>query len=225
MRNFLKFIYYSVFCAVFSLGMHQNLLCVLDKDKKIDQVSGLNPVSEHKHSSHHHSHGHSSHHHHHSSHRHLNYHSSSTAKSLIHEHDKKIEKDDKNKLEKVAVKQSQAVTPEIVPQKIETSEKSVFIFNSYTERRGDPKMLAIHCAQCKAFVMDYQKDGPGRLLRCYLDRIHRPYALKMLQYKKFSISTSPKLHCPTCKKVIGIPMIYKMEQRPAYKMLFGKFYF
>lgn len=111
-------------------------------------------------------------------------------------------------------------------QKKEKKEPDIqFIYDSYTARRGEPKMLEIKCAQCDRYVISYQKDGPGALLRCYLDRIHAPSHIKDRQYDRFDVSRSPLLRCQNCKSTIGIPMIYQLENRPAYRMLKHRFYF
>jgi hypothetical protein len=103
-------------------------------------------------------------------------------------------------------------------------EKPQFIYDNYTEKRGAPKMLQIFCKSCRRHIMDYQKDGPGRLLRCYLDRIHYPDSLYELQFKKFDVKKFPYLRCK-CLKVIGHPMVYFSENRPAYRMVADNFYF
>lgn len=100
-----------------------------------------------------------------------------------------------------------------------------FIYDAYTERRGEPKMLEIMCCRCDRWVMNYQKDGPGALLRCYLDRIHAPRDLKERQYARFDVRKFPRLRCNSCDSIIGIPMIYALENRPAYKMFKNAFYF
>jgi hypothetical protein len=99
-----------------------------------------------------------------------------------------------------------------------------FIYDRYTARRGIPKMLDIHCNECGDILIKYQKDGPGRLLRCYLDRIHAPISLKGLQYERFDIKTSPYLSCEYCRLIIGKPMIYAPESRPAYHLVHNSFY-
>ncbi len=76
-------------------------------------------------------------------------------------------------------------------------------------------MLAMTCGQCKAYIMSYQKDGPGPLMRCYLDRIHHPEELEQ---------RSPKLVCLECGVVVGSPMMYEKEDRPAYLMRPGYFF-
>jgi len=91
------------------------------------------------------------------------------------------------------------------------------------KRRGAPAMLVMKCAQCNAYVMSYQKDGPGPLLRCYLDRIHHPEILEKRQYEDFHKKTALKLSCPSCLVVIGSPIIYEKENRPAYHLRPGFF--
>jgi hypothetical protein len=71
--------------------------------------------------------------------------------------------------------------------------------------------------------MSYQKDGPGPLLRCYLDRIHHPEEIQKRQYEVFDKNKSSKLECSQCKVVVGVPIIYEKENRPAYHMRPGFF--
>ncbi len=101
--------------------------------------------------------------------------------------------------------------------------KFKFKNDSYTRRRGTPTMLLIFCSTCNHYIMSYQKDGPGPLLRCYLDRIHHPETLQKRQYDTFNKNESPKLECSNCNKAIGIPIIYEKENRPAYHMRPGFF--
>lgn len=95
--------------------------------------------------------------------------------------------------------------------------------DSFAKRRGASKMLIITCAHCNHYVISYQKDGPGPLLRCYLDRIHHPEHLKNRQYETFDKKSSAKLKCESCTAVIGIPIVYEKENRPAYLMRPGFF--
>lgn len=96
------------------------------------------------------------------------------------------------------------------------------IYNRYTKCRGTPQLLQIFCSKCNNYIMTYQKDGPGELLRCYLDRIHLPKELNSRQFEHFRKAKAPKLECNTCDSVIGVPMIYEKENRPAYRMNKGK---
>ena len=51
------------------------------------------------------------------------------------------------------------------------------INNGYTRVRGAPVMYTMFCANCKMPAFIYQKDGPGTLVRCYVDRIHFPISV------------------------------------------------
>ena len=94
-------------------------------------------------------------------------------------------------------------------------EKTIpkFIHDKYTKARGGKSgMLDILCAQCKTFILLYQKDGfKGQWLkRLYIDRIISA---------KDPISSSQPLVCTTCKVILGKPMIYMKEDRPAYSLI------
>lgn len=95
--------------------------------------------------------------------------------------------------------------------------------DAYMRRRGKPKMLLLACSQCQCYLMAYQKDGPGPLIRCYLDRIVHPSFLEQRQHEPFNAHTSPSLQCRQCKVVIGSPTIYEKECRPAYHLRQGFF--
>lgn len=96
--------------------------------------------------------------------------------------------------------------------------------DAYTKRRGAPALLKVSCAKCGEYLMTYQKDGPGPLLRCYLDRIHHPEQLQKRQYQSFDKTSFPKLECGSCHIVIGSPIVYEKENRPAYHMRQGFFH-
>lgn len=76
-------------------------------------------------------------------------------------------------------------------------------------RGGTSQMLDISCSNCGARLLSYQKDGPGRLLRCYIDRIFWP--------ENFD-GTVP-FKCSGCGQLIGTPMTYKPEDRPAIRLI------
>ena len=97
--------------------------------------------------------------------------------------------------------------------------------NSFTKRRGAPVLFAILCAECGSYLMTYQKDGPGPLLRCYLDRIHHPPSLEQRQHEPFHKQPAAKLDCFACKALIGTPYMYAkgQEERPAYSLQQGSF--
>jgi len=86
-------------------------------------------------------------------------------------------------------------------------------------RGGYTRLLKIYCERCGNFVALYQKDGPGALKRMYLDRIFLPKTFTYtgaLSYKKL-----PNLVCSECKQVIGVPMLYQKEKRPAFRLFEG----
>lgn len=73
-------------------------------------------------------------------------------------------------------------------------------------------MLEISCAKCGLFVLQYQKDGVGGLIRLYLDRISDNQNLD-----------NNSLKCKKCSNLIGVGIIYKPESRPAYSLIRGSF--
>lgn len=75
-------------------------------------------------------------------------------------------------------------------------------------RGGYSRVLQLSCASCGHSLFRYQKDGPGILKRLYLDRIQ-------------DYSSSSNLSCPKCKTVLGVKIIYKKENRPAYRLFVG----
>src|SRR3989344_1533349 len=76
-------------------------------------------------------------------------------------------------------------------------------------RGGNSHLLDIHCSGCKAYLLLYQKDGHGSLLRLYLDRIFAPPELQMLQFRYQNKKDMPNLACAACKTLIGTPMVYE----------------
>ena len=91
-------------------------------------------------------------------------------------------------------------------------------------RGGKSKLIYVICIRCKNKVLFYQKDGPGWLKRCYLNRILWPEKYAALQHDK-RIKTPediPKLTCSSCKSVIGIPARHK-DGRLAFTLIRGKF--
>lgn len=104
-----------------------------------------------------------------------------------------------------------------------------FFKNRYTKARGNPVLLEITCRKCHAWVMDYQKDGPGPLLRCYTDRIHKPAVLRKESFSVRNLGRTSALCCLQCDTELGKPFIYRRkedkarnkltENRPAYLVL------
>lgn len=76
-------------------------------------------------------------------------------------------------------------------------------------RGGHSRVLDLSCAKCKTHLFYYQKDGPGILKRIYIDRI----------LKSKTGRTNPA--CPKCKELLGVPIIYKKEDRPAIRLFAG----
>ncbi len=93
----------------------------------------------------------------------------------------------------------------------------------FRERGGTAKIIRISCMQCGNTVLVYQKDGPGWLKRCYLNRIVSPEKYHGLQSNK-NIK-EPKnlgnLVC-ICGSIIGYPMKHK-DGRLAFYLIRGKF--
>jgi len=78
-------------------------------------------------------------------------------------------------------------------------------------RGGYFRWLLLSCEKCGDKIFIYQKDGPGILKRIYLDRI--------LNNKKSS--NNKNLVCGKCKTILGVPIIYKKENRPAVGLFSG----
>lgn len=76
-------------------------------------------------------------------------------------------------------------------------------------RGGNTKIYDLFCTKCGTFVLRYQKDGIGDLLRLYFDRV--------TGINNFT----DNLICPKCNCLIGTKMIYKPESRLAYRLLRG----
>jgi hypothetical protein len=86
-------------------------------------------------------------------------------------------------------------------------------------RGGTSTFYNVYCAHCRRWVLLYQKDGKGNLFRLYLDRIHAPDNLASLPVTDKPPATG--LSCPHCGESIGVPMIYKPESRPAFRLIPG----
>jgi len=83
-------------------------------------------------------------------------------------------------------------------------------------RGGHSRLLDICCRKCENVVAIYQKDGPGNLLRLYLDRISSPENLVGLQY--LNLQDIPTLKCDQCGEHMGTPYIYLKEKRKAFRL-------
>jgi hypothetical protein len=94
----------------------------------------------------------------------------------------------------------------------------------YAKSRGGPtRFLFIACGNCEEPAMVYQKDGPGKLLRCYSDRIVWPPQLAEEQsdITAQTIKQAGTLACSSCDNILGMPMVYEPENRPAYRLVPG----
>jgi hypothetical protein len=91
-------------------------------------------------------------------------------------------------------------------------------------RGGTAKMLDISCTNCGGWLLKYQKDGPGNLLRCYLNRIFAPEKLERLQNDPTIQEPKdiPNLVCNSCKTLIGTPMRYE-DGRLAFRLIKGRY--
>ncbi|HBV02007.1 MAG TPA: hypothetical protein DEB69_01125 [Candidatus Komeilibacteria bacterium] len=90
-------------------------------------------------------------------------------------------------------------------------------------RGGNSRFLDIFCSACNSHVALYQKDGPGALLRMYLDRIFAPVSLATLQDQGGGKKDLLNLQCPKCSALIGTPMVYELESRLAFRLVRGSF--
>ncbi len=77
-------------------------------------------------------------------------------------------------------------------------------------RAGTAKIFSISCAKCNTFILRYQKDRHGALLRMYQDRI-------------LDGSLKPaNLSCQNCGVLLAVKMVYAKEHRPAYRIIPGR---
>jgi len=69
------------------------------------------------------------------------------------------------------------------------------------------RTIRIYCAHCGCLLWKYQKGGPGRLVKCFRDKIVKDY-------------TCANLRCPDCGQAFAREtMVYG---RPANKIIQGK---
>jgi len=90
-------------------------------------------------------------------------------------------------------------------------------------RGGNSHFLDLYCSKCGNYLLLYQKDGHGSLLRLYLDRIFEPHYLAELKFKGYNRKTLPALKCSKCENLIGLPMVYEPENRLAFRLIRGTF--
>jgi len=107
--------------------------------------------------------------------------------------------------------------------KQQTSQHSFKNDRYVKSRGGNSHFLDIYCSDCNHYLLLYQKDGKGSLLRLYLDRIFEPPILARLQFVCESKKSMPSLKCSNCQKLVAIPMVYKPENRLALSLVQGSF--
>lgn len=90
-------------------------------------------------------------------------------------------------------------------------------------RGGNSHFLDIFCSKCNQPLVLYQKDGHGRLLRMYLDRIFEPQELSFLHSRIGDKAGMPNLKCSKCGALIGTPMIYETERILAFRLISDSF--
>ena len=97
-----------------------------------------------------------------------------------------------------------------------------FLKDKYSKARGgNSEFLSISCAQCGGGILTYQKDGPGDLIRMYIDRIKLPEELAQSLANITEKKELKNLSCNICGNIIGIPMTYEKESRLAYRVVLG----
>jgi hypothetical protein len=92
----------------------------------------------------------------------------------------------------------------------------------YSRARGASQFLDLFCARCRQHILLYQKDGPGALKRLYLDRIFAPAPYSEWQSLE-TVQKVPNLTCPNCENRLGVPMVYRPEDRLAIRLIAGTF--
>lgn len=96
-------------------------------------------------------------------------------------------------------------------------KNNTFKKDKYKSARGGySRLLNLHCLICNTIFAEYQKDGPGNLRRLYMDRILAPDEFVGLDKK--SIKNISPIKCQKCGFVIGVPFIYKKENRKAFRV-------
>ena len=89
--------------------------------------------------------------------------------------------------------------------------------DKYKDVRGThSRLLNLYCRICGTKIAIYQKDGSGSLMRIYMDRILYPKKLTGLESKQ--LDQIPLLQCLKCKEELGVPYIYKEENRKSFRL-------
>ncbi len=85
------------------------------------------------------------------------------------------------------------------------------------ERGGCAKIIKISCAKCSSLIFIYQKDGPGWLKRCYLNRI-----IPLEKYSNIKDIREMKNLACRCGEILGSPIKNK-DNRLAFHLIRRKF--
>ena len=67
--------------------------------------------------------------------------------------------------------------------------------------------ITLYCSKCDTFLYKYQKEGPGKLIKCYVNRIVED-------------GTKGDLRCPSCGQEFA--RLARIHNRPAHKIIQGK---
>jgi hypothetical protein len=86
------------------------------------------------------------------------------------------------------------------------------------ERGGAASLVLVSCNRCRCELFLYQKDGPGPLLRCYLNRIGAAAHTVIVAVDAGSIEEIADLTCPGCAATVGTPSRYR-DGRLAHELL------
>ena len=88
-------------------------------------------------------------------------------------------------------------------------------------RGGFSHFLYITCSKCEEPFITYQKDGKGKLLRCYTDRIVWPPKLVAAQKEvnAANVKQFGSIRCSNCNTILTNPMVYIPENRPAHRLV------
>ncbi len=79
--------------------------------------------------------------------------------------------------------------------------------NYRRQRGGKAEVYDVYCTRCNEQVLTYQKDGIGRLLRLYLNRILAPPELERLQREPIRDPHElSDLVCGGCETVLATPI-------------------
>lgn len=94
--------------------------------------------------------------------------------------------------------------------------------DKYRRARGGKAFMINLMCSCGAEILYYQKDGDGKLKRCYLNRIFSPKELEKLQRQKLEPNDIPPLTCPSCNKVVGTAITHH-DGRIAFRLRPGHY--